>query len=915
RELAQLNGFLDKALAGHGTVCFVTGEAGAGKTALVTEFARRAQDEHDDLLVAIGDCNAQTGIGDPYLPFREVLGLLTGDVEARLAQGAITQENAGRLRDFLRISGQALVDLGPDLIEVFVPGASLATRAGTFVAGKALSRGEARGISWLDRLEELTSQKAARGGGTDLQQSRLFEQYTDVLQALAAQRPLMVVVDDLQWADAASISLLFHLGRRMGESPILVVGAYRPADVALGRVGKRHPLEGVVNELKRYFGDIWVHLSQAAVDEGRQFVDALLDTEPNRLDEGFRQALFRHTDGHPLFTIELLRAMQERGDLVQDEEGRWIEGPTLAWDALPARVEGVIEERIGRLEEELREALAVASVEGENFTAQVVARVQEVGERQLARRLTQQLDRRHRLVWERGIERVGRQRLSLYRFRHNLFQRYLYNRLGQMERELLHEDVGRVLEELYADQTEEIAVQLARHFQEAGIAQKAVDYLIQAGKRAVRLSAAEEAIAHLTQGLGLLKTLPDSPERAQQELALQITLGPALIATKGYAAPEVEQAYTRAQELWPQVGETPQLFAVLRGLWEYYEVRAELQTAHEVAEQLLNLAQNEQDPALLLEAHRALGPTLLWLGEFAPARAHLEQGIALYDPQQHHSHAFLYGTDPGGACLRHAPYPLWSLGYPNQALDRSREALILAQELSHPHSLAAALGLATFIHQFRREVQATQERAEAAIALSAEQGFAYWLALATIMRGWALVEQEQVEEGVAQILRGLDAWRATGAGLPQTYYLALLAEGYAKAGQPGEGLTVLAKALKVANNTGERWCEAELHRLRGELLLAQGDDVVAETGFHKAIEVARRQEAKSWELRATVSLCRLLQRQVRGGEGDVPSLVPSSSRGLSKGRQMLADIYGWFTEGFDTADLQEAKALLEELSE
>ncbi len=523
RELEQLNNFLDRALAGHGQVCFVTGEAGAGKTALVTEFARHVQAQHDDLLVAIGDCNAQTGIGDPYLPFREILGMLTGDIEGRLAQGAITRENASRLRDFFRISAQALVELGPDLIEVFVPGVALATRAGTYLAGKA---------GWLEHLEELTQRKTADNSGTTPDQNRIFEQYTRVLQAMADQQPLIVTLDDLHWADASSISLLFHLARRLGESRILLVGSYRPDDVALGRRGERHPLEPIVNELKRYHGDVWVDLGQIAGTEGRQFVDAYLDAQPNRLGEDFRRALFRHTRGHPLFTLELVRDMRERGDLVQDAAGHWVEGPMLDWGTLPAQVEGVIEERIGRLDDDLRESLTVASVEGEEFTAQVLARVRDLNEREVARRLTRDLDRQHRLVREQGVMRVARQRLGRYRFRHAVFQKYLYDSLGDMERMYLHEDVGNVLETLYGDQFGEIAVQLAWHFQEAEIAEKAVDYLLQAGQRAIRASAYEEAIAHLTRGLGLLKTLPDSTDGARQELDFQIGPGPGTLASR-----------------------------------------------------------------------------------------------------------------------------------------------------------------------------------------------------------------------------------------------------------------------------------------------------------------------------------------------------------------------------------------------
>ncbi len=304
----------------------------------------------------------------------------------------------------------------------------------------------------------------------------------------------MLVVDDLQWADAASVSLLFHLGRGIGEARILLIGTYRPPDVALGRGGERHPLQSIVNEFKRYYGDIWVDLGQTAEAEGRQFVHALLDVEPNRLGEVFRQALFRHTGGHPLFTIELLRDMQERGDLTQHEEGWWVEAPDLDWSALPVRVESVIEERIDRLDAELRETLKVASVEGEDFTAEVGAQVRGVDERGLVRRLSGELEKQHRLVRAQGIRRVGAQRLALYRFWHNLFQRYLYNGLDEVERAYLHEDVGNVLEELYGDQVDEIAVQLARHYTQAQVPEKATRYLFQAGERARWMGASLEAV-------------------------------------------------------------------------------------------------------------------------------------------------------------------------------------------------------------------------------------------------------------------------------------------------------------------------------------------------------------------------------------------------------------------------------------
>jgi tetratricopeptide (TPR) repeat protein len=500
QELERLGEHLDLALRGQGRICFVAGEAGAGKTALLAEFARRAQEVSQDLVVGIGECNAQTGVGDPYLPFREMLRLLTGDAEADRTHPVATEENATRLERFLRASSEALVESGPDLVGIFIPGGSLLTRLGAKLVGKTPAAA---------RLQSLVSQKPQDGsapGVETLQQSQVFEQYTNVLRGMAASFPLLLVLDDLHWADEASLGLLFHLGRRIEDSRILVVGSYRASDTKAGRRGERHPLIPVLNELQRHFGDVPMELGAGDQARQRDLVDALVDAQPNALDRAFRDALLKRTEGHPLFVVELLHHLQGTGGLLRNGEGLWVTGPDLRWDALPARVEGIVGERVQRLPDELRDLLATASVEGEQFTAEVVARVRGLDERAVVRQLSGELEKQHDLVSAVGVQRVGERRVSTYRFRHNLFHEYLYGTLDPVERSYLHEDVGLALEAVYGDHAHEIAVQLARHFDEAGDGPRALPYRLQAGHRAQQQYAHAEAILHFRRVLELLAT-------------------------------------------------------------------------------------------------------------------------------------------------------------------------------------------------------------------------------------------------------------------------------------------------------------------------------------------------------------------------------------------------------------------------
>jgi predicted ATPase len=486
-----------------------------------------------------------------------------------------------------------------------------------------------------------------------------------------------------------------------------------------------------------------------------------------------------------------------------------------------------------------------------------------------------------------------------YVFKHALIQEAAYGMMPQALRQATHGKIGHVLETRFAETVEGQPELVAQHYTAAGLTEQAIGYWLRAGQRAVQRSAHQEAVRHLTTGLELLATRPDTPERTEQELNLHMALGPALMATRGYAAAEVEQTYTRAWALCQQMGETPQRFVALRGLWRVYNSRGRLAMAREVGEQLLSLAQHQPDATRRMAAHVSLGYTLTFMGAFTAARPHLEQGITLTDPEAQRTLALRYGQAPGVRCLCIAAQTLWCRGSPDQGLARSQAACTLARELEHPPSLASALYYAARLHLLRGEAQAAREQAEALIALCTAHTIPQHLALGQFALGWALAAQGQGEEGVTLLRQGATDVRATGNRLSLPAFLAVLAEVSGTLGQVDAGVALVTEALELLEQTGVRWYEAETHRIKGVLLLHQAvpDAAQAATCFHQALAIARQQEAKSWELRAATSLARLWQAQGKRQEA----------------YDLLAPVYAWFTEGFDTVDLQDAKALLDEL--
>jgi predicted ATPase/class 3 adenylate cyclase len=702
----------------------------------------------------------------------------------------------------------------------------------------------------------------------DQQRRRLLATLVEWVLGSARAQPLIIATEDLHWADPSTLELVQLLVEQGGTARLLLLYTARP-EFHAPWPSRAHHTQINLNRLTS--GNVRTMVAQVAAKIA--------------LSDETIATVVERTGGVPLFVEELTRAVLESGDAQLTGH----EIPVTLHDSLMARLD-----RLGPA----KEVAQIGAVIGREFSYKLLHAMHPAAENELQTAVKVLTDAE--LLYVRGIPPE-----AMYTFKHALIQDAAYEALLKTRRRELHRRVASVLSKQFPELTEGQPELMAHHYTEANLIEQAIPYWQRAGQSATQRSANVEAISYLTKALEMLKTLQESPSRAQQELALQIGLGVPLMLTKGYAAPEVEKVYSRARELYQQVGESPQFFPMLYGLWAFYSVRGEYNTARELGEQLVSLAQGAHDSALLIEAHAARGNTLCFLGELVLALGHLEQAIALYDPQQHRSHAFVYGTDPGVHSLSYATLALWLLGYPDQARKRSLEAFGLAQELSHPYSLAFALVHLLYVHRFSGEVTATQERAKELFALSTEHGFPITLAVGAAHRGWALTEQGRGEEGIIQIREGIDTWRATGSTLFfQPFLLAMLAEAHGKAGLPKEGLTVLAEALAIVNKTGEHFWEAELYRLKGELTLqseVQGSQFKvqdeAEECFRRAIDITRRQSAKSLELRAVMSLSRLRQQQSNREEA----------------YRMLAAIYGWFTEGFDTADLIDAKALLEEL--
>jgi DNA-binding SARP family transcriptional activator len=874
RELDALGSHVDRALEGDGHVLLVAGEAGCGKTMLAGELIARASDS-PDLLAAQGRCNAYGGLGDPYLPFREVLGMLTGDVAAAYGAGVLKRDQAARLWESIPRSARLVHERGPSLVGVMVNGALLLGRA-----EKAVPE-----APWLEQFRDRLNALQQRPPAAERMQPALFDEYTSVLEGLATAHPLLLVIDDLQWTDQGSAALLWHVSRRLEGRRILVVGLYRPEEIAAG-----HPLETVLREIRAGEPDSILELSGS-----RDFIDAFVDSEPNELDEEFREELFKLTGGHPLFTVEMVRGMQERAEIRRNQAGVWIPQETLDWEQLPRRVEAVIAQRIGRLPRDLQADLAVASVQGEEFVTEVIAEVREDSD--VAKRLSLESTSPHRLTEASGAARVGKEVIARHRFRHILFQRYLYDRLDQGEQIRLHELTGRALESLYRGDPEPPVVDLAHHFDRAGLVEPAIAYLHQAGQRAVQMSANEAAIGLLQRARDLLEEIPESTERDELELGLLASLAAPIMSARGYGAPEAEDMGRRVRELCRRLEPSMTVVLALHGLAAFLTIRGRHLESEAVVGDIIPIVEELADPVLQAFVSFLAGYEQSWRGRLATGHDLLMHAYRDYGVETHGWLAHMAGQAGGPEAL------VWDgafsvlRGYPEQMRHLVEDGIGLAQHLGHPpticHTHAIGRGLTRI---FAGEYQDALDNCDQMESLASTEHLPFWLIAAQIYRGTAIGHLGKPDEGIELIRQGIDTWHSMGADAFQGLWWGEIAEIEAEAGHPERGLEMIDRVLPVSREGGERLSEVKLLVHRGLLLSAMNDPSAGEA-LEQAIDEARSIDARLLELRATTGLATCL-----------------ADRGEAAGvRERLADVYGCFTEGFESPYLVEARTALEQI--
>lgn len=800
RELKILNhAFADVTLPEKpgARLCFIAGDAGAGKTTLVKRFIEQLRKNRQGAppIAAIGHCNPLIGPGDPYMPCRQAL-------EALIKQAA---EGGGGFKGVLKTTTQALISNAPDLLGNFIPCSTLLTRMAVDVARKE---------GWLDVFEKNQSVFENKEG--QLNRNKICKQFTATLQGLGQSRPVVLCIEDLQWADAASLYLLSRLAEDLQDGRVLLIVTYRPSDLPAGQSSQgamvRHLISSVKNES--------INLNETDDRESFEFVSELLDATPNLLDEEFRNRFQSLTRGHPLYAVELLDHMRNREDLVKDDRGRWVTGPAIDWNSLPAQTGELIVERIERLNEHERDMLHIASVEGATFTAELVAKVDGKGVRETVRNLYRNLQKRHNLVCEEKVERHGLSWLTRYSFSHGFFQQYLYNDLSARERMFLHADIAQNLEELYPDRLDDIALQLGYHYQRAGDPLKAILHLCCAAEGNTRLAAYDQARTHLNMAFRLLDKLAPEEEPARQELALQTALINVLQANAGFASKELGARYDRALSLSRELGELKSRAAILFGQWTFSMMIPDFEKSFAVAGELSELAGETGAPSDHITAGLVFGNTHFWRGDFESAHRHIREALKHFDPADMEKDTEVTGHDNRVLVLMFHALLQSLTGERAEAVETTENLLLLSRTLDHPFTLAIALQAGAWVYQHMGDPDLVLKYAGQLVDLTVRLDIPFYRAVGFMFRGWALSHMGQADIGLKDIQAARSKEQDVGMVFV-TYHAMLKADAFRAAGMRHQAMETVQEGLTLVDRYKARAYQAKLLRLKGELLLPE----------------------------------------------------------------------------------------------
>jgi|KBSMisStandDraft_5_1062788.scaffolds.fasta_scaffold00566_15 DNA-binding winged helix-turn-helix (wHTH) protein/tetratricopeptide (TPR) repeat protein len=853
-ELATMRGWLEQAMGGERQTVFVTGEPGIGKTTLVQAFLeQRARDSV--FLVARGQCLEHYGSGEAYLP---VL-----DAFSRLCRSA----SATQVLNCLRQHAPSWLAQLPSVIEP-------AERSLLYSHAQVTTR------------------------------ARMLREMAEAIETLSSESPFLLVLEDLHWSDYSTLDLISYLARRQDRARLMVIGTYRPVDVIVGD----HPLRGVKRELQAHKLCHELPLEYLTEETVAEYFNARFPG--NQLPNRLRRTIYRRTEGNPLFMVNVVEYLMDQ-KMIVEENGGWnlhVELSAIE-KGIPTNLRQLIEKQVERLDPDERMVLEAASVAGMECSSVAIAAGLE-NTVEWVEEHCEKLVQRHQFLSPAWLVELPDGTITpRHRFIHVLYRDVPYRSMPPMRRSEIHQRIAERGVAIYGDRASEIAAELAMHFAESRDWKRAVQFLIQAAENTTRRSAHQEAADLAERGLAILKLLPECTERDQQEIALRIILILSRGAAKGFAWDGVESAYADGKDLFRISKPSPQVFNWLYLLGLFRMFRANTRGALEIADQVLDLAEELKDPRLIMEAHRARGSTLLEIGRCSDALEHVDRASHLYSVNQPFSETLISGRDCKVLSECSAGKALWALGFPDAAMRRMQVGLEFARQLAHPQSLAYAARFVSQLHQLRGEPRQAQERALEVMRIAEEYGLELWLSVARIDLGWADAELGEVGRGVEQMQHGLSAYQATGTKIWYPVFLGSLADQLNKAQRVDEGLELIAQALTCAVRTGEGYALAELHRIRGDLLVNQSGllqagkhpggfsraSILSEAraSFCDALAIAKRQDARSWGLRAALSLHRL-------------DLILGNQNPMH-----LAEIYSWFTEGFETADLKSARELLD----